>query len=159
MKEQMQKLSKDQQQLMQQQLKAMQEQAASGVPIQIEAKPPAGLSAMMSLQGSLQKKVIGGAIANAPANIRINEKGQLLYPDGSPVPLVVPMPPSEKKALLKEFREEFKPLITKMVDELCRQAFDPFKKSIRKMEADIAINKNELSEQFGAELKETISQF
>jgi len=56
------------------------------------------------------------------------------------------MPPSEKKALLKEFREEFKPLITKMVDELCRQAFDPFKKSIRKMEADIAINKNELSE-------------
>lgn len=138
----------------------MKDQAASGVPIQAK---PAGLSAMMSLQASLQKKVIGGAIqnavTNAPANIRVNDKGQLLYPDGSPVPLVVPMPPSEKKALLKEVREEFKPLITKMVDELCRQALDPFKKSLRKMEADIIINKNELSEQFAAELKETISQF
>jgi len=37
-------------------------------------------------------------------------------------------------------------MITKMVDELCKQTLDPLRKTIRKMEADTIITKNELME-------------
>ena len=127
---------------MHQQLKAMKEQATAGGQ---GSGVPAGLSAMLSMQGSLQNKVLGNALNNAPANIKINDKGQLLYPDGSPVPLVVPMPLSERTRLMKEVKEDTKPLIIKMVDELCRQALDPMKKTLRKMEAEIIIVKEELN--------------
>ena len=60
---------------------------------------------------------------------------------------------------MKEVREDVKPLIIKMVDDLCRQALDPMKRSLRKQEADVVVIKNELNERIDREIKETIHLF
>jgi len=52
-----------------------------------------------------------------PANIQINAQGRLLNADGSIVPLVVPMHKDERKALIKDIKDDIKPIIAKMCEE------------------------------------------
>ena len=50
----------------------------------------------------------------------MNDKGQLLDHDGKVLNLVVPMTPDERRRLIKEIRDELKPLINHTCDQLLR---------------------------------------
>ena len=51
---------------------------------------------------SMQQKAFKNMVDNAPANIRINKEGRLLYPDGTTVPLYVPIHKDDRQKLFKD---------------------------------------------------------
>ena len=57
--------------------------------------------------------------------IVVNEKGQLLDHDGKVVDLVVPMTPDDRRRLIKDIKEELKPLISHTCEQHMRSGIEP----------------------------------
>ena len=88
---------------------------------------------------SMQQKAFKNMVDNAPANIRINKEGRLLYPDGTTVPLYVPIHKDDRQKLFKDIRDDIRPLILKLCDEMFSKATEPMKRNIREIESNAVV--------------------
>lgn len=69
------------------------------------------------------------------------------------------MPREERKDLLRESREQIKPLISQICDQLIEKANDPIKRAMRKAESDAIITEKRLNNRIDTEIKETVTEF
>ncbi len=118
-------------------------------------KAPTGLKVMMGIQTGMMKKVVD----NVQPNIKLNERNRLIYPDGTEVPLVVPISIEERRQLMKDIAADTKLQINKSVDDLVFKALDPFKKQQKKIENDVYTLKINIKEYTETELKNTHEKF
>ncbi len=98
-------------------------------------------------------------IDTSPANIQVNEDGRLLYKDGTIVPLVVPMHKDEKKQMFKDIREDIRPMVIKICDDLFLKATEPMKRNIRDIDANIIILDKRINKRMDDELANLIDNF
>jgi hypothetical protein len=54
------------------------------------------------------------------------------------------MPIEEKRKLLKDFKEDIKPLITQISQLLAEKALEPIKRNLRQIESDMIIENKKL---------------
>lgn len=54
------------------------------------------------------------------------------------------MPIEEKRKLLKDFKEDMKPLITQISQLLSEKALEPIKRNLRQIESDMIIENKKL---------------
>ena len=90
---------------------------------------------MKGLGNAFAKQVVN----NMPAKLQLNEKGQLLNADGSVVPIIVPMPKLERERLIRDCKDELKPLIAQYGEALFQKATEPIKRTVRELEGTMII--------------------
>lgn len=90
-----------------------------------------------------------------PANIQLNAQGRLLNADGTIVPIIVPMHKDERKQLFKDIKDEIKPIIAKMSEDLFAKATEPIKRNVRDIETNIIIMDKRLNARMDEEIKQT----
>ena len=90
-----------------------------------------------------------------PANIQLNAQGRLLNADVTVVPIVVPMHKDERKQLFKDIKDEIKPIIAKMCEDLFAKATEPIKRNVRDIETNIIIMDKRLNARMDEEIKQT----
>lgn len=96
---------------------------------------------MIGLGNLLKNNVMN----NMPANLQLNEKGFLLNADGSVLPIVVPMPKLERDKLMRDCKDEIKPIITQVCEALFLKATEPIKRNVRELEANMVIIEKKLN--------------
>lgn len=108
---------------------------------------------------SMQQKAFKNMVDNAPANIRINKEGRLLYPDGTTVPLYVPIHKDDRQKLFKDIRDDIRPLILKLCDEMFSKATEPMKRNIREIESNAVVVDKRLNRKIEEETQNLIRNF
>ena len=108
---------------------------------------------------SMQQKAFKNMVDNAPANIRINKEGRLLYPDGTTVPLYVPIHKDDRQKLFKDIRDDIRPLILKLCDEMLSKVTEPMKRNIREIESNAVVVDKRLNRKIEEETQNVIRNF
>ena len=77
----------------------------------------------------------------------------MLDHEGRPLNLVVPMSPEERKKLVKEIREEVKPLISQLCNTQIREGVQPLQRMIMQHQVEIEAQLTRTSTKLEADLK------
>ncbi len=75
------------------------------------------------------------------------------------MPIVVPMPKDERKQLFKDIKDEIKPIISKMCEDLFVKSTEPLKRNVRDIETNIVIMDKKLNMRMDDEIRQTALQF
>lgn len=77
----------------------------------------------------------------------------MLDHEGRPLNLVVPMLPEERKKLVKEIREEVKPLISQLCNTQIREGVQPLQRMIMQHQVETEAQLTRISTKLEADLK------
>lgn len=56
----------------------------------------------------------------------------------------IPMPAEEKRKLIKDIKEDMKPLINKISHQITDKALEPIKRNIRQVESDMILENKKI---------------